>query len=347
MEKVYFSHITAFNCIKELRSSPAYNDSYDKYDLNVNRISFPDKVVSSYSFVRYLDGLNAFAKENLPFDILLPTINAKYKTPNLNFHVCTAKLPKNAFIKFNDQVAIAGPELTFIQLAEVLSFEQLVIAGLELCGTYVVAQDWGIDFTSAEKGFIDQCLPATSVEKIKHTIALLKRNKSSGYIRGINKAIDALECVGNLSASPRESMIFAMLSGPRKHGMYGILGLTMNTEVELSYEASQIAGQDRAKIDICSLKNKVAIEYDSRMFHEGVAPGQHDKRRSTGLLYDGWKVISIVPEQVHDIIAFDNLARVILGAMGMSKKNKSKKFNDNFHSTFTAFRDMDMQNFTH
>ncbi|MDO5328552.1 MAG: DUF559 domain-containing protein [Coriobacteriia bacterium] len=348
MNKLFLSHITALKCLRELRYSPAYNDGYNKFDFSVSRISLGKKQITSYRDISYMDiPFYCIDQNTACMDILITNQKSRYITKNLNFHVCSYSLPKNLFIEIDKELAITGPELLYFQLAQVLDFEELIMLGNELCGTYVVCKDESYDFNCSNKGFIDHCPPATTLARLRRLAVIFEqKNKTKGcIIKNLHQAKKALKCVGDCSASPRESIVYSLLVGTRSQGMFNVGPLEMNKKIILSDEAKLIAGQNYVIVDICSTKYKLAIEYDSRMFHEEVSRGQKDKQRSDALSYDGWKVISIVPDHLRNSETFYNIAMYILRNMGKSTKITFSNFDNKYSSTFNKLTKMDMENF--
>lgn len=337
MDVVYFGYRTALYISKILRLSNSYttedNGAYINYIPNVNNQITAEPLIISNKYVEDYDD---------DIDVIITNKNSRYATKKVKFHVCTSKIPRNQYIKISKDAAIPCPELLFLQLADVFSFETLVMLGNEFCGCYVSTKDEAFDMDAPVKGFASAYQPITSTDKILRLITLLRRNGHHNYFKGINKATEALKCITNNSFSPRESMIYAMLSGPRKYGMFGIKDIKMNNKIKLSYDAAQIAGQSTIYVDLCIPKYKIAIEYDSRMFHEQVAQGQRDKRRADALTFSGWKVFSLVSEQLNNIEAFDTLCRKIMSLSGKNRRITMKNFDIKFHDMYYALKEMDL-----
>ena len=99
-----------------------------------------------------------------------------------------------------------------------------------------------------------------------------------------------------------------------------------------------IAGQDYIIPDISCKKKKVAIEYDSAQFHENTERGQRDKRRRDALVKDGWKVFTIVPQQINNAETFDIIAKQILKSLNQGYRIRIKDFEAKRNSAFTFLR---------
>ena len=108
----------------------------------------------------------------------------------------------------------------------------------------------------------------------------------------------------------------------------------MNKSVNISKEAQRIAGQSIIIPDIFNEKKKVAIEYNSSQFHDNFEQGQKDQRRRDALVYDGWKVHSIVSQHLYDRVTFNLLAREILHELGQNSRFRGKHFEDKNKAAF-------------
>ena len=84
-----------------------------------------------------------------------------------------------------------------------------------------------------------------------------------------------------------ESRLYIKIAGPRSKGLYGCKKLIFNKTTKISNSAKKIAGQEYIRPDLSNATNKVAIEYDSAVFHKNTEQAQRDKRRRDALVYDG------------------------------------------------------------
>lgn len=274
------------------------------------------------------------AEQNFKIDIsiLNPTRRNKYEIAN--FHTYRQILAPRFYCKVEcnddclqknlyDKVVLTSPELTFLQLAKALPFYHVLQLGMEFCSTYA------IDINSP-KGFKYGILPATSVKKLIQTCKYLYRMRYGDA----KLAIYTCKWLQNCAASPAESNFFIMLCGPRKEGMFQARKLLLNSPVKLSPSAAKICGCKQLRPDFVFRKSKLAIEYDSRMFHEEIAQNQMDKLRALALQHDGWKVINIVPCELNSYLTFSTIAKDVLCALGQDSRIKSKGFSQKSLQTF-------------
>ena len=186
-------------------------------------------------------------------------------------------LPRNSIMNFDDNISIVCPELLLLQMASLLPFLQFCLIAYEFCGTFTIDHN--------TKNFVNNIEPITNKIKIENFIAKIeKKNKNAKSIKIIKNLLEVLE---DGAASPMESRLFLKLCGNRKLGLYGCKNLKFNQNIEMSTQAQKIAGQRIIIPDIVNKQRKVAIEYNSSMFHEDSVQGQKDQKRRDALVYDG------------------------------------------------------------
>lgn len=272
------------------------------------------------------------AKEKLNWSPLNIMVDSKGKVHNnwrWKYRVCSASLPKNSIYKISENIMCVCPELMLIQLSSILSWEQLALISMEMCGSY--------SFDVKTNEFIKNLKPQTSLSKIKTYVHNFEKlNQRYPNIKSVHKV---LQTTNNGSASPMESRLYIRLCGERKDGFYGCTGLELNKPIQLSNKASKIAGQKVVVVDILCKKSKVAIEYNSAQYHENSIQGQKDSRRRDALVLDGWKVISITPEQFYDEDTFHVIAIQILKSLGQNSRIRSKNFERKKHEAFFLLKE--------
>lgn len=251
-----------------------------------------------------------------PIEVLVNSKNQTHKNRNFKYRVCTTPLPKNSIRQLSENVYYVGPELLLVQLSSVLPYAQLALIALELCGKYSI--------DPKTHTFVKDLMPATTPEKIAKFVK--NYEKHNPHFRGKVKLNDAMDFVKENSASPMESRLFIKLCGKRKAGFYGCRDLSLNQSVQLSVDAAKIAGQKIVVPDIINQGRKVAIEYNSAQYHESSEQGQKDARRRDALVFDGWKVISITPQQYFNEQTFHVLAIQILKDLGQNYRFQVTNF---------------------
>lgn len=299
-DNLILSHTSALNAIRQ-------------YRINKNEITIVDRILHNKQNESYGK-----------FEIIVQNQNLKYKNSLFTHHVWKHPLSKDSMIHLKDNIYCVCPELLLLQLTNILSFTNLYLLTLELCGYYSINPETSI--------FESVGVPISSICKIQKYIEFLKTQKSP--IKGINKLSQILSFCTDNSASPMESRLYIKLCGPRNKGLYGCKNLEMNKGYKLSKKASIIAGQSIIYPDISSKSHKIAIEYDSAQFHENTQQGQKDKRRRDALTHDGWKVYTIVPSQINNVSTFHVVAMQILKDLGQNTRIRNKNFIEKRNQAF-------------
>lgn len=222
-------------------------------------------------------------------------------------HQCVQKLTGGSFYAFGSRCLVATPELAFVQMGTVLSFEQLIELGYELCGTY-----W--------RSRVDQTC-SYQLSPLARTSRLVSYAQANSTLPGARKTLRALKYVVDDSASPRESKLAILLSLPSRCGGYGLAGFKMNHVVQANAKARAIASRNSFRCDLCWPAEKIDIEYQSREHHEGEGSRISDSRRANALAAMGWRVVSITNDELDSFTATDVIARSLRLKLG--KENRT------------------------
>lgn len=210
-------------------------------------------------------------------DVLVKNTNNLHRIKNLHIFKSSLKYPKNSFRKIDNFTNISSPELLFYQLSSSLTFVELLLVGFELCGCYAILED-------PQDTLITDIRQLTTPKMIQEY--LMQLHKSNINCQHILKAIKAASFLADNSFSPQETRLYIMLCMPRKLGGYGVTGMRLNSSIQLSNSALKEAGQNIIIPDISNIKTKVAIEYDSSVYHEDPQQNQRDKIRINALNHD-------------------------------------------------------------
>lgn len=211
-----------------------------------------------------------YLHEDEKIDLLISRYTNQNKTTRVKYHLNRETLPPWSFIKVTKGIYVVCPELLFCQLAEILSLEQLFVLGMELCGSYTMQNS---EITS----FLTPVSQLTTANRINKYI--YKIEKTHKHMRGISKARYIAKYLENGSASPQETKLFIMLTAPRKIGGYGLKNIKLNYPIKLSADSINILGYSKIRPDLSNPKTKLAIEYDSTMYHENENQNKKDKLR--------------------------------------------------------------------
>lgn len=206
----------------------------------------------------------------------------------------SGSMPIDAFRRVSYSLCIPSVELCFVQFASTHSFLESVVFGYELCGRY------RIDLSAS--GGIRDAKPLTTPKRI-----LEFASKMQGA-SGKRKAIRAAKYVLPNSKSPRESTTVILLCFPRFLGGHAIPYPLLNYE---------LPGLDGVYCDALWLKARLALEYESYLWHTGRQRLTRDSKRRAILMSKGFDVITITNDQLLDVNAFDLVASNISSRLGI------------------------------
>ena len=143
-------------------------------------------------------------------------------------HSCDAPLPVSAVISFGDALSVCSPELTFVQMANLLSVEELACLGTTLCGIYA-KEPFGFGGLSfdGKGGALPRRDQLTTVRSIEAFI------EGTPGLNGVKKARSALRLTLERSRSPMETASAMLLSAPFLRGGFGLPKPVLNCRVDL------------------------------------------------------------------------------------------------------------------
>ena len=226
-------------------------------------------------------------------------------------HVWKHPLPKGSVVDSGRGFYVISPELCFVVMARYLSFAELVEFGFYLCGSYV-----GI----GEK--IYSCRPLTTKNQIKDCI---EKNRK---VAGAGKAEDALKYVLENSASPMETKLAMLLCLPPKRGGYGFVAPTLNYQIDKQANKWGTTFANYYKCDLTWPEARVALEYDSNLYHTGADHLASDSIRRTELINLGYTVISVASPQVTTTMGTKNLANALAKQMNRRMRLFEPRFSE-------------------
>lgn len=248
-----------------------------------------------------------FAIPGRPVDVLIFDERQRRRSNDVTCHLWQTNLPEGAFYKARG-VYISSPEFTFLQLASVLSIEQLIALGCELCGSYVLLPE-GVTHPGSLDSMPKRLSPLTNAGKMGAFI------EACGKARGKEKAARALKYVVDGSRSPMETMAYMLLCLPVALGGYGLPKPEMNAVIPLDDEAKAIARRGHCEGDLCWLDPKLDIEYHGEV-HVGASQMKSDVGRELGIEHMGWRVMTITSPQVLDAVQLEVVAKEAAARIG-------------------------------
>lgn len=232
-----------------------------------------------------------------PLELLVPDKQLCRNSHHVKARCSKDNYPANAFRKLHDGIYIPSPELSYVQMAQLLSPARLAEYGTNLCARF---------YRDPVTHAIGQRQPLTSTRSIKRFI-----ERSHG-LHGIERARMTLKRIADNSASPMETKSFLLLSLPYRLGGYGITGLHMNHRIHPKRRSSLVE-QSYFEVDLCMPDMRVGIEYHGVEEHQNVI---HDRRRLDALGALGWHMVVIDKWRLYDAKAFEVAALQICQHLG-------------------------------
>lgn len=241
--------------------------------------------------------------------------NAKY----IHTRVCSSQVFSDVFRRLGEQVLVPTPEFTFLLLASHLSVAELVAVGMELCGYYRLAGTTTNQLLQSNRTLYSR-MPLTSPTRLA---TLLKRMKG---FAGVDVALRACKYVEQGSASPMETAVYLLLCLPRMLGGYALEHPILNGKRMINKKAKKLTFAQYLIPDLYWPNAKLDVEYDSEAFHASPDSLKNGARRTLALRAMNVEVISLTSEVVHDVSAFDAMARTIARRTGKHLRPQTKSF---------------------
>lgn len=288
---------------------------------------------------RAIENLVCHVKDNSPDVIPLPNLPEKMKASSalnpssfvLNSSsaqekssdhdvstASTSKLPNQDVTA--KAYYLIPPEYLFLQMAETMSFIDLLMLGFELCGTYFGNQ--------AINTFNDSAVPSprhkpfTKASKIKRFLD----SDVASQTKGTKRAKQAAKFLLDNSYSPRESALALMLTLPRRLGGYALPRPLLNQRINIPRNNFQLTHNDHFRCDLFWPKENLAIEYDSDLHHTGARKIAKDASRRDALTLLGIQVITVTNKQFASMKEMDKVAHAVAKILGVRQRNE-KRYN--------------------
>lgn len=228
-------------------------------------------------------------------------------------HILKVQPIAGMFCKVGKNAYVTSPEMTFLQMTSRMPLVNLVMLGMEMCGTYA---------SSPYGDYVDERPPITSKKRL---LSFCDRARKAG-IRGATAALDALRWVVDGSNSPAETEVVLFLCLPVRLGGYGFKYPDMNPETPLGRRESKMLGQPRMRCDLHWVLERVVIEYDSDQEHLTSQSASKDARRRNVLGYKNVTVITVRNPMITEPRAFDDVAVQLAKALGRRLRPRDLEF---------------------
>lgn len=246
-------------------------------------------------------GIDALASgSGRPINVATPNAKKRIRTTGIE---CTtyANLPSGAYVDVGHGVAIASPELVFVELGAHTRPEVQLLLGYELCGGF------SRDADSPRDGKVTYGIPSvTTVEKI---VAFLAECR---YVPGTSSARLMLPYLRENAWSPTEAVIAALAVMEWPELGYELGDVVLNRRINVGHETTRVP-------DILFAGTHVGLNYDGGVHfglrdivaaagtsreQEAVAQARArivgDKRRSRELLAAGYTVLPVTSEDLYE-----------------------------------------------
>ena len=249
--------------------------------------------------------------------VYVPTREAASRTRRIIPHVWGGNVPYGAFVDIGHNICVSSPEFLFAQMSLQLEKVELIMLGMELCGSY---SKWRLPPASAEesrlalqaegRGVTFELRPATTTRRLKDFIG---RNEG---MRGVTRTRGALRYVLDSSASPMETATCLLLNLPRHLGGYGLPAPVLNPQVTVS--TSQ--GKEVRYPDLYWREASLDVEYQSDQEHSGEWSRYRDSKRMVILTASHVTVLPLTRAQLMSEADFDEFAHAVRKLLGVRRR---------------------------
>lgn len=294
---VIFSHETSLNY---LRSS-----AFEGARRTLTAVPVPRDCTTSLAEVREAARISSLGAP--PFHFLALNEKCRLRGTEAICHFSDLDFRPRSFLRILPDIYVSSPELCFLQLAQELSIVQLAEIGFEFCGSYALDVHDLRGFHSRE--------PLTSVRKLNRYVSEMPGAK------GRKKARRAVRFVANNAASPMETKLAMLLCLPSSLGGFALPFPKLNHPIDIDKRASY-EGMHRYVCDLYWPRGRIALEYDSDMFHTGPERIANDAERRRHLAAKGLTVISVTKDHVLDANKTEALAKLAATKLGRRIRTK-------------------------
>ena len=335
------SHLSALRAIRRARR--AYSAlPWDSVDIEQQTQALasciPNKDAIDFAALAMLDAWSDDDPERL--DLFVVDGNNRRPNERLLQHTITAPLPERAIMHIEADIYATSPAMTALLCSKNESVAKTLMLLMELLGTYCLppeatypiayddiwpkAEDFeatnDLDCRSDQSVTEQQnetryeqahykCEPSTTIEELE---AIARFAKSSSY----TSFRTALKLARPGSASPAESLMFAVLGAPMRFGGFGCCnlpmgGLLLNYRIDFDTLAVNMSsGIPYAICDLYCPAAGVDNEYNG-IGHELQNARIHDGNRNNGLKAMGIHVLVINRDQMKDLVALEAFAQTM------------------------------------
>ena len=362
------SHLSALRAIRRARraySALLWDAIDDEQQTQALEGCVPNKDAIDFAALAILDAWSEDDSECL--DLFVAGGNNRRPDGRLLQHTITAPLPQGAIMHIESDIYATSPAMTAMLCSKNESVAKTLMLLMELLGTYSlppeatypIAYDdtWPKANSFEAMDDLDcqgdqptpekpaetryeqahyRCEPATTIEELE---AVARFAKSSSYA----SFRTAVKLARAGSASPAESLMFAVLGAPMRFGGFGCCslpmgGLLLNYRVDFDTLAVNMSsGIPYAICDLYCPAAGVDNEYNG-IGHELQNARIHDGNRNNGLKAMGIHVLVINRDQMKDLVALEAFAQTMHRLAGVRFRYRIKGYRKRQAAWLNALR---------
>ncbi len=218
------------------------------------------------------------ASESDPLHVAVSSPELRRDLRGFEFSLFPERFPAGTLMAIAPNILVPSFSAYFMLKARSLGFEELLLLGMELCGTYAH------DSYLAPGGRCEFLVePALGSDELRGYLA------SASGITGVNPARAAASWVLDNSYSPQETVLALEQYLKPMRGGRGYPKPQLNPEIEVPCELRHLTARDTFKPDIY-WEGMLDLEYDSA-YHNDPSQVERDKARASDVQALGIPVI--------------------------------------------------------
>lgn len=362
------SHLSALRAIRRARraySALPWDAIDDEQQTQALEGCVPNKDAIDFAALAILDAWSEDGSECL--DLFVAGGNNRRPDGRLLQHTITAPLPQGAIMHIKADIYATSPAMTAMLCSKNESVAKTLMLLMELLGTYSlppeatypIAYDdtWPKANSFEAMDDLDcqgdqptpekqaetryeqahyKCEPATTIEELEAVARFAKSSSCASFRTAVKLARAG-------SASPAESLMFAILGAPMRFGGFGCCslpmgGLLLNYRVDFDTLAVNMSsGIPYAICDLYCPAAGVDNEYNG-IGHELQNARIHDGNRNNGLKAMGIHVLVINRDQMKDLVALEAFAQTMHRLAGVRFRYRIKGYRKRQAAWLNALR---------
>lgn len=232
-------------------------------------------------------------------------------------HSINGELPPRSILGHSAgaKIGIVSPEISFMQMACLLSRVDTIRYGSALCGRFAAP---------ADTGKLPARKPLTNVHVIR------KHLEVSPRMSGRKQASAVLPYIIENTRSPREIDVALFLSLPIRKGGFGLPRPAINESVLLDKPVrtrNQYGGTGYIESFECDMVwhisgKTIVVEYQGEQYHERQFSIHRDSIKRNALIEQGVRVFTLSNEQFRDFEQFKRFATLLKKTLGVRPRSR-------------------------